>query len=62
MASSPVFADCEDGILRAKPDPMALTTAIMGIASQLLSTLPSLIQDIAQFPIFGTGGCYCIGK
>lgn len=49
VMSAPIFADCEDQVLRS-PDPMALTTALMGIADQLLTTLPSLIQEIAEFP------------
>jgi len=49
VMSVPIFADCQDEALRS-PDPMALTTALMGIADQLLTTLPGLIQEIAQFP------------
>lgn len=49
VIGSPIFADDQD-VLRSQPDVMAITTAMMGIASQLLTTLPSLIKDIAHFP------------
>ena len=48
--SSSVFACTEDGVLRASPNAMAITTAFLGIADQLLTDLPSLIQQVAQFP------------
>jgi hypothetical protein len=39
-----------DESLKSKPNILALTNALMGIATDLLSTLPDLIKDIAQFP------------
>lgn len=50
LVGSRIFAGCENDATKAKPDPMVLTTAIMGIAGELLNTLPGLIQDIVKFP------------
>ena len=49
LTSSWLSASCEENVLRA-PDAMALVNALMGIAGQLGTILPGLIQDIAQFP------------
>lgn len=49
LVSAPIFADSQEDLVRS-PNSMALVTALMGIADQLISTLPSLIKEIAQFP------------
>ena len=53
QANSPeedICLTCDGGVLRAKPNAMALATAVLSMANELMAELPTLIDDVAQFP------------
>jgi hypothetical protein len=41
---------CDGEVLRAKPNAMALAAAVLSMANELMAELPTLIDDVAQFP------------
>jgi len=41
---------CDGEVLRARPNAMALATAVLSMANELMAELPTLIDDIAEFP------------
>jgi hypothetical protein len=49
-SNSLLQASTEEQINKAKTDAAALTTALLGVAGQLMTDLPAIIEAIGQFP------------